>query len=549
MFVKFKKIRFKNFLAVGNEWIEINLESHNTTLIVGTNGCGKSTFLDALDFGLYNKPFRKVNLPQLVNSVTKKNCVVEVEFEVGKTQYTVVRGMKPKVFEIYQDGTLINQTADSKDYQSHLEKNILQANYKSFNQVVILGSATYIPFMSMTVPVRREIIDDILDLNVITVMNTLLKDRVSNNNVALRDAETEEQSLKGKIDLTKRHMEELKGNNDEIIAEKEKDFSKTLKEKDTLTKQIVNLDKELIELQGEIEEDNYTDKINQWTNIQRDLLNQKTTIDKELTFFEKHDDCPTCGQDITDEFKTNTTKEMQRRLQDITEGLTKIDNKITPLKKRLKDLLQDNSVVTGKLNKVKSDKSNINGQLSGLNKLSLSLQTEIERLKQKSTNIDDDGRLEELETALKDKTELRDTLKEVKTTLAAGAVFLKDSGIKARIIKQYIPVINDLLSNYLEAMEFFTKFELNENFEEIIRSVNKNDFTYESFSQGQKMRINLAILFTWRDVAKLRNSVNTNLLILDETLDGSLDDDGVGARVISAAAGAVDGHIHWWEQG
>lgn len=527
MYLKFNKIRWKNFLRTGNEFIEIDFTLANKTLVLGKNGWGKSTVLDGLTYGLFNKPFRKINLPQLVNETTNKNCLVEVEFSIGKNEYKVIRGQKPKVFEIYVNGKMVDQTADTDDYQEYLENSILKTNYKSFCQIVILGSATYIPFMSMKVPERREIIEDLLDLKIFTTMNVLLKEKVSANNQAIKDMDNTIQSLKDKISLTEKHLAAMQSNNDELIADKKKELKQAEKDVEKFKSLIEQLKEAKDALSTDmVDVSKYTKKISQYEEIKADLERERSTLNKEIKFLNDNDDCPTCDQHITEEFKTDTLEEKNNRLKEIGEGLAAIETKLTPLKTKKREAEQDNSVTTANINTANSKISNVQGQLTGTERLVRSLTIEIDKLEEKTALKDDDGGLAQFKLDLANSALQYEQLLENKGIFDASALILKDKGIKARVIAQYIPKFNEYINKYLTAMDFHVKFELDENFDEIIYSKNKNNFSFNSFSEGLKLRINLAVLLSWRDVAKKKNSINTNLLIMDEILDSSLDVDG-----------------------
>lgn len=527
MYLKFNKIRWKNFLRTGNEFIEIDFTLANKTLVLGKNGWGKSTVLDGLTYGLFNKPFRKVNLPQLVNETTNKNCLVEVEFSIGKNEYKVIRGQKPKVFEIYVNGKMVDQTADTDDYQDYLENSILKTNYKSFCQIVILGSATYIPFMSMKVPERREIIEDLLDLKIFTTMNVLLKEKISANNQAIKDMDNTIQSLKDKISLTEKHLAAMQSNNDELIADKKKELKQAEKDVEKFKSLIDQLKEAKESLSTDmVDVSKYTKKITQYEEIKADLERERSILNKEIKFLNDNDDCPTCDQHITEEFKTGTLEEKNNRLKEIGEGLAAIETKLTPLKIKKREAEQDNSVTTANINTANAKISNVQGQLTGTERLVRSLTIEIDKLEEKTALKDDDGGLAQFKLDLTNSALQYEQLLENKGIFDASALILKDKGIKARVIAQYIPKFNEYINKYLTAMDFHVKFELDENFDEIIYSKNKNNFSFNSFSEGLKLRINLAVLLSWRDVAKKKNSINTNLLIMDEILDSSLDVDG-----------------------
>lgn len=519
----FKTIRYKNFISSGNQWTELDLNNHSTVLIVGTNGAGKSTILDALSFVLFGKAFRKINKPQLVNSITQKNAVVEIEFSVGSNDYKIVRGLKPAIFEIYKNGEMINQDAETVDYQEYLEKNIFKFNQKTFCQVVILGTATFQPFMQLTTAQRREVIEDILNLKVFTSMNIHVKDQIAENNTALSNVLTEKKILEEKIKLTYEHIESMKQNNEQIINEKKErmdkakaDIAALLVKYDAVQNKIENRSTKVFD---EVPIRNKYKKLND-TKIKLDT--KKEIIESQVEYFNHNDSCNQCQQDISNQFKCDKISTLEDEIMEITNEIAQIDEDIAKHKQMLDILDKDKSVVA----ELEQETNKIKSEMVGIKKYIKALQKEIDESVEKPVNYDGESKIGEFKASLEDTIKRFDVLNEEKLVLAMAASLLKDGGIKARIIKKYIPVINNLINKYLSSMEFMCEFTLDEEFNEKMRSRYRDEFSYSSFSEGEKFRINIAILFAWRAIAKLRNSVNTNLLIMDEVMDSSLDSNG-----------------------
>ena len=519
----FKTLRYRNLLSTGNVFTEINLHSHGTTLIVGENGAGKSTILDALSFSLFGKPFRKVNKGQLINSINNKALMVEVEFTVGNKNYLIQRGAKPNVFNVYQDGILINNDASAGDYQEMLDKHILKINHKTFSQIVVLGSASFVPFMQMTAANRREVIEDLLDIQIFTTMNTLLKDKIALNKSTITNVDYVMQGIAEKIDLEKKHLQVLQSSNDEQIAAKRfkiTEYEGSIQEADNeilaYMEQHTNYqDLDAIQL-------SQLKKQTKLNTLYHQLCTKLHDIDKDILFFSTHDDCPVCQQGIDHAFKDSTVEEKKNKKQELTQAIEELDSKIAGVSKALRDveaLVFERAVWTANINDRQRD-------ILFWQRLIGEMQTDIDQL-EKTPHIEDNtNRLADLRLQLKEKIVQREVLGKQKNTLEMAAVLLKDSGIKTKIIRQYIPVINKLINKYLASMDFFVNFELDENFEEKIKSRFRDEFSYASFSEGEKSRLDLALLFTWRSISRLRNSTSTNLLILDEVFDGSLDAQG-----------------------
>lgn len=517
--IYFKKIRWKNLLSTGNVFTEIDLASKETTLIVGTNGAGKSTILDALTFALFGKPFRKINKPQLLNSITQKNMVVEIEFSIGTIEYKIVRGIKPSVFEVYQNGRLLNQSAESKDYQEILEKQIIKVNFKSFSQVVVLGSATFQPFMQLAAAQKREVIEDLLDLQIFSTMNALLKDKVLSNTDAVNKNTNNRNIIESKIELTKQHMVEMQTDAAEIIDEKQQLISKLEEEGITVYEELKSHNDKLDELEEMVEDgESIKKKIDALSKIRHQIEAKMALLNHDINFFEKHENCPTCKQAIEEQFRKKTISLKQDQIEEIEESLKTLSEQYDIHKASLDEIMS----LTNEIQNKKLEKIRCQTTLRSIKDKILQIKEDIERL-QNVKAIDKDEKITEYKKELEDLSFLYNELVEEKNVLSAAGTLLKDTGIKAKIIKQYIPIINKLINKYLSSMDFFVSFELDENFNETIKSRHRDDFTYSSFSEGEKQKIDLALLFTWRAIAKLRNSISTNLLIMDEVFDSSLD--------------------------
>jgi len=522
MRINFKRVRYKNILSTGNTFTTIEMDESPTTLISGTNGSGKSTLLDAIVFGLYGKPFRKINKPQLVNSINQKGMVVEIEFTVSGHEYFIRRGIKPAVFEIMKNGELIDQDAAKRDYQTYLEQNILGINYKSFNQIVVLGSATYVPFMELPAQARREIIEDLLDIQVFSTMGILAKERLSNNKDAINENSYQVEIVESNIALTEDNNDKIRKIREtevEKIRDKMTTHINSIEEKNEL---ICKINDDMQELYATIDDKvTVKEKFTEAGRLKQDLETKNKAIEKELRFYHDNDNCPTCKQGIDHDFKNNVVEEKSKRNLEIESGLHDIAEQIKRYQERLdeiskvQDQIQEKSFETSEIKaEIKSSKSALNAFREEL----LAAEKEVEDVDTSTLK----GLQERLSTYQSERKELLDE----QTTLNVVSTILKDGGIKSRIIAQYIPVMNKLINKYLAAFDLFVDFQLDENFNEVIKSRFRDTFSYASFSEGEKLRITLSIMLAWRSVAKLRNSVSTNLLILDETLDGALD--GVG---------------------
>lgn len=520
--ILFKSVTYSNFLAVGNTPITIDLNDANTTLIIGSNGAGKSTVIEAIVFALFNKSFRKVNKNQLINSINEKDCKVDLEFNIGSKEYRIIRGLKPNIFEIWIDGKLLDQVAAASDQQKYLEQNILKLNYKSFTQIVILGSSTFVPFMQLPAAHRREIIEDLLDIRIFSTMNVILKDRIKTNNDNIKTFETEIQFLKEKVGMQKDHIDYITSQSQKNIDDKKSqilDYEVQIKDCNE------TYDKLCQELEVKQQELSSLPKINI-----KDLEKYKTKFSTKLSdyttniqFYNENDVCPTCQQDLTEEVKETHISKCNTEIEKLESAIQEVETKI-----------KESQIIIDKSQEILTDINDLNVKIASQNYNCKSLQKFIDALNdeiQKINETDKDIATEKqkLTTLASEGVVLKkqvDKMKNNKTYYEIVSTLLKDTGIKSKIIKKYLPVMNQLINKYLQLMDFYVNFNLDENFEETIKSRFRDEFSYTSFSEGEKMRIDLALMFTWRAVAKLKNSASTNLLILDEVFDSSLDTSG-----------------------
>ena len=522
----FQKVRWKNFLSTGQAFTEINFQKSPNTLIIGHNGAGKSTILDALCFGLFGKPFRKINKPQLLNSINQQACVVEVEFAIGKKQYKVIRGIKPNVFEVYLGDKLLDQDAKAKDYQEFLEKFILKINYKSFTQVVILGSASFVPFMQLSPADRRAIIEDLLDIGIFSSMNGIVKEKMS----SIKDISTKnkyEMDLTSeRINFQKQSIEEHRNRNDEEIAKKKAEIAASIDQNFRLQRDIELIQKHIDILQKKIQDKvSVEKKSKKLLQLESKIETNIKKNEKDIAFYEEHDNCPTCKQIIDGEFKSEQVTERKSKVTTQREGLAEISTEIAKANQRIEEIHSIIKHISSHNNEIVKHNSTI----SAVHKFVDKLQKEVEALSTHKDSIESSNdKLRELKEELGLLVKKQEELSVEKQYYEFAGSLLKDTGIKTKIIRQYLPIMNKLINKYLTAMDFFVNFNINENFEETIKSRHRDEFSYANFSEGEKMRIDLALLFTWRQIAKLKNSTNTNLLILDEVFDSSLD--GVGTE-------------------
>jgi len=508
-------------LSTGNQFTEVALDRSKSTLIVGENGAGKSTILDALSFALYGKPFRNINKPQLLNSMTQKNLVVECEFMVGSKHFRVKRGIKPQIFEIYQNGEMINQNSSARDYQEYLEKSILKLSFKSFGQIVILGSANYLPFMQLPAHARREVIEDLLDIQIFTTMNNLLKEKIVINKAAITDTDYQINLIENKIELTQKHIDSLKNNNDHLIKQKQELIDELMGEILLTEMALTRENDKLKDMLGQItDSDKVNSKRTKLIELESQLETKIRSLKKEITFYHDNDSCPTCRQGIDHDFKNETIDERETKQKEVSDALAKIEDEINAINERVNQISEINKEITAINTKI----TELNSDIRSWNSSIRTLQTEIDGL-EKNTGVIDESKedLNVLNSHLTVQQKYKEELANERQVIEVAGVLLKDSGIKTRIIKQYVPIMNKLINKYLAAMDFFVQFELDENFNEKIKSRFRDEFSYASFSEGEKMRIDLALMFTWRAIAKLRNSASTNLLIMDEVFDSSLD--------------------------
>jgi DNA repair exonuclease SbcCD ATPase subunit len=523
--ILFKTIKWRNFLSTGNQFTEVNFQDAQTNLIVGTNGSGKSTILDALTFVLYNKPFRKINKPQLINSVNEKDCVVEIEFTIGNKDYKVIRGIKPNIFEIWIDGKVQDQDSAAQDQQKKLEEGILKLNYKSFTQTVILGSATFVPFMQLTSSHRREIVEDLLDIKIFSTMNNILKERMRRTNELIREFSIKKEMIEDKIEMQENFIKDLDKSGKDRIKRKEDNIQTIENEIDELTTDneatLVMIERDLQPKLEELTSTNSTlKKLNQ---IKAKLEQKIQTLVSEHKFFQENSVCPTCTQSIEEKFRLDKIVDIEEKSKELNDGYRELEDAINVEQEKDQQFLSYST----EINKLNNDISHNNVKITGLNRQIRNLRNEIQEITEQVQNRNSERKaLENLITDLDTLEKERSKEKEQVNYYEFAHSLMKDGGVKSKIIKKYLPLMNQQINKYLQMMDFYINFTLDEEFKEVIKSPVHEDFSYESFSEGEKMRIDLSLLFTWRDIAKLRNSASTNLLILDEIFDSSLDGAG-----------------------
>ena len=520
----FKKVRYKNFLSTGQQFIEIQLDRSQSTLVVGENGAGKSTMLDALCFGLFQRAFRNIKKDQLINSINEKECVVEVEFVIGQNYYKIVRGIKPNTFEIWCNDVMLNQDAAQRDYQKHLESTILKLNFRSFTQVVILGNASFVPFMQLRARHRRQVVEEILDIEIFSKMNLLFREKQKNQDEVIKQSDFNCQLIDSKIESQKKHIEDMSGNKQQTIEKRKLEIEKAQTDIDNYNLDIDKVKIEKAELQKQIlDESKINSKYKQLHNLEAKLENTCSKHKKDLGFFQTHNDCPTCQQAIDEAFKSTMIGKKAEKVQELEGALGQIEKDIKSAEDRL-DVINKTMVT------IREKELLINRYETSINEIKKyieSKENEIYELSdEKFTTGVATGKLEELQEQLTAAEAAKVKQKEQKNYLDTARYLMQDTGIKTKIIKQYLPIMNQLINKNLADMDFFVNFTLDDEFNETIKSRHRDEFNYHSFSEGEKLRIDLAILFTWREIAKLKNSTNTNLLILDEIFDSSLDASG-----------------------
>jgi DNA repair exonuclease SbcCD ATPase subunit len=523
--IVFDCVRYKNLLSSGNVFTEIFLNQHKQTLIIGTNGAGKSSVLDALSFVLYNKPFRNINKPQLINTINQKGLLVEVEFTTGTDKYIIRRGMKPNIFEIIKNEVLLNQDASARDYQEYLERNILKLNHKSFCQIVILGSASFVPFMQLSSANRRSIIEDILDIQIFSTMNVLLKSHTTDNKNKLFNVDHHITIMREKIRLQEQHVKQLKQDKEELISTTRDNIELCRKLIEEHNQSINQYRAAVTSLRLTIDDEaKITKRISTLATLERQLQEKMQRVKNELEFFHDTETCPTCRQEIDQEFKCEVISDKSKSLEEVDTGIESLTKEYEKASRRQFEI----SGTLQQISKIEQSISNSNSEINLQNTLISRYQQEIEKYSTQKVELNTTNtQLQDLDAELRNNQKLKDELVKEQSVYDVVSNLLKDSGIKSKIIKQYIPIMNKLINKYLASMDFFVNFELNENFEEKIKSRYRDEFSYASFSEGEKTRLNLAILFAWRAIAKLRNSAATNILFFDEVLDGSLDLAGI----------------------
>ena len=522
--IVFKTLRWRNFLSTGNTFTEFNLNEAKTNLIVGANGAGKSTILDALTFSLFGKPFRKINKPMLVNSVNGSDLVTEIEFQSGKNEYKIIRGIKPGIFEVWQNNILLDQSSSTLDYQNYLENNILKMNYKSFTQIVVLGSSTFVPFMRLPLASRREIIEDILDIQIFSIMNINLKEKLKFSNDDIKDRDYQIDLLEEKVTMQKNFIVNLDLQNQNDIQEKNNKVIHFTKIEKEVADKFEQLNQNWETISEEMKQfSTATAKLKKLGNLRGKIQQKFSAHKKEHQFFTENTTCPTCTQHINEELRDTKVSEIINSIKELTQGMEEMEEAIKLEEERESNFNELNQKWSSLFNEMQIHQFQISSYQSQIQ----DLQQEISQLQNNNANRnEEDSKLQKLKQSLNESKQQMIAVKEERDCLVAAGQLLKDNGIKTRIIKRYLPVMNKLINDYLQNMDFYVNFMLNENFEETIKSRYRDSFSYESFSEGEKARIDIALLLTWRAIAKLKNSVDTNLLILDEIFDGSLDQSG-----------------------
>ena len=519
--ILFKSIRWRNLLSTGNQDTVVNLTENSTNLILGTNGAGKSTILDALTFSLFGKPFRKINKPQLINTINEKDCLVQIEFSIGNTEWKVDRGIKPNIFKIYRDGKVLDQHAAANDQQKWFEQNVLKMNYKSFTQIVILGSSTFVPFMQLTANNRREVIEDLLDIKIFSSMNVLLKEKIRGVKDDIKVLDLKKDTLNEKIDMQKKLIIEIEETASTAIQEKENKIQQLLTEENNLINGNAVIEEDIFKLNKEMEDVvGAGEKLKTLSNLKGKISNKVSTITKEHKFFTQNTVCPTCTQPIEETFRINKIEDAQNKAKELQSGYKELEQAINEEEERERQFIQISKEITSLTHGISKNNTRISGCHKQITELESEIQTVSSRIANRNTEHEALASLEEtLKTAYQSLADSKSKINYLDFTYG----LLKDGGVKSKIIKKYLPLINQQVNRYLQMMDFYINFTLDEEFNETVQSPIHEDFSYASFSEGEKMRIDLALLFTWREVARMKNSVNTNLLIMDEVFDSSLD--------------------------
>ena len=522
--INFNKVRWKNFLSTGQVFTEVDLKRNPATLIVGENGSGKSTILDALTFSLFGKAFRNIKKPQLINSINEQNAITEVEFSIGKKHFLVRRGIKPNIFEIEVDGVMINQDSKARDYQEHLEKNILKLNYKSFTQIVILGSSSFVPFMQLKSNDRRVIIEDLLDIEVFSTMNLLLKNKISDLKQEVNLNELEMSKNENAIELQEDYISKMKQNNEQLISANQEKIDKSNEDIASYNLQIADIETRIEGLNKLVENfDQLQNKQRKLEKYEDEISKNLKKVEKEIEFYRQNTDCPVCKQTIDEDHRECEISEKQKKKTELDDAVTKIAEELQLSIKSIHEMTETQKSITD----FQSEITKHNASISAINQYIQKVNEEIQTLNEKGADVTDASKkLKKLKSDQKNLLTLKEKHSNMSSIYEVASVLLKDGGIKTTIIKKYLPIMNKLINKYLASMDFYVSFNLDENFNETIKSRFRDEFTYASFSEGEKMRIDLALLFTWRAIAKLKNSMSTNLLILDEVFDSSLDEDG-----------------------
>jgi len=522
--ILFQKVRYKNFLSTGQQFIEIDLDKANTTLVVGENGAGKSTMLDALCFGLFQRPFRNIKKDQLINSINEKECIVEVEFIVGQKNYKIIRGIKPNKFEIWCDGDMLNQDAAQRDYQKHLEQQILKLNYRSFTQVVILGNASFVPFMQLRARHRRQVVEEILDIEIFSKMNLLFREKQKNQDELIKQTDFSYQLVDNKIDDKKKYIDDISNRSKDLADSKKAELNKSITDITNYEEDIKKVRVDIAVLQKlVIDEAKVNDKHKKLHNMEAKLENTCNKHKKDLGFFQTHNDCPVCQQAIDEAYKSTMMSKKAEKIQELEIALGQIDKEIKTSEMKLDTINKTMVTIREKellINRYETSIEEIKKQTVRLGQEIADLQDE------KVSTAEQTGELNQLRERIADLEKDKLNQKNEMLYIDTARHLMQDTGIKTKIIKQYLPIMNQLINKNLANMDFFVNFSLDEEFNETIKSRHRDEFNYHSFSEGEKLRIDLAILFTWREIAKLKNSTNTNLLILDEIFDSSLDSSG-----------------------